>query len=252
MPHSGSLRTLVLSYRFWKQEYAGDKTIVGRTLQLNHENYTIVGVMPSRFAFTETVGNATFIYPGLQPELRDSSLRIKLKPGVSLATADVGELQTYLNQSKKETPEHFPASFRVAVQPIIEPYLHRTGPTLALLFASVVILLLIGCANCSVLLLARGEARHHELAIRSAIGASRFRMIRQLLIEACAISFAAAAIGVALSYWLAALPFATHAKRVSTGSPHYHQSPDPRVLDQRCPNGECSFRSFSRAAPVKT
>jgi predicted permease len=206
VPQSGQpTNAVVLSYRYWKQRYNGDRTIVGRTLQLNHENYTIVGVMPSRFTFTETVGNADIYIPWTSTQTPGFFPWIKLKPGVSLASADA-EFQAYLNQFKKETPEHFPASFRVAVQPIIEPYVHRTGPTLVLLFASVVILLLIGCANCSVLLLARGEARNHELAIRSAIGASRFRMIRQLLIEACSISFAAAAIGVALSYWLAALP----------------------------------------------
>jgi predicted permease len=206
VPESGSpTNVVVLSYRYWKQHYSGDKTIVGRTLQLNHENYTIVGVMPSRFTFTETVGNADVYIPWTTTRTPGFFPWIKLKPRVSVATANA-EFQAFLNQFKKETPKHFPESFRVAVQPIVEPYVHRTGPTLALLFASVVILLLIGCANCSVLLLARGEARHHEFAIRSAIGASRFRMIRQLLIESSAISFAAAAIGVAVSFWLAELP----------------------------------------------
>jgi predicted permease len=75
-----------------------------------------------------------------------------------------------------------------------------------LLFASVLLLLLIGCANCSILLFARGEARQHEFAMRSALGASRFRMVRQLLVESLAISCTGAAIGVAASFWLAALP----------------------------------------------
>ncbi|HTU49082.1 MAG TPA: ABC transporter permease [Acidobacteriaceae bacterium] len=204
VPDSGqSTNVVVLSYRFWKDHYSGDKTtIVGRTLQLNHKNYTIVGVMPSRFTFTETVGNADVYIPWTPTRAGALFPWIKLKAGVSLATANA-EFQSLLNQFKQETPKHFPAAFRVSVQPIIEPYIHRTGSTLALLFASVVVLLLIGCANCSVLLLARGEARHHELAIRSAIGASRFRMVRQLLIEAFAISFAGTAMGVAASFWLA-------------------------------------------------
>ncbi len=130
---------------------------------------------------------------------------IKLKPGVSLSVANA-EFQSFLNQFKKETPKHFPALFHVSVQPIIEPYVHRTGRTLALLFASVIVLLLIGCANCSILLFAYGESRQHELAIRSAVGASRFRIVRQLLIESLAISCAGAAIGVAASFWLAGLP----------------------------------------------
>jgi predicted permease len=206
VPDSGqATNVVVLSYRFWKDQYSGDKTIVGRTLQLNHENYTIVGVMPSRFTFTETVGNADVYMPWTPTRAGALFPWIKLKVGVSLATANA-EFQSLLDQYKKETPKHFPVSFRVSVQPIIEPYVHRTGRTLALLFASVVLLLLIGCANWSVLLLARGEARHHELAIRSAIGADRFRITRQLLIESFAISFAGAAMGVVASFWLAELP----------------------------------------------
>ncbi len=206
VPDTGQpTNVVVLSYRFWKEHYSGDRTIVGRTLQLNHENYTIVGVMPSRFTFTETVGNADVYIPWTSTRTPGFFPWIKLKPGVSLATANA-EFQSFLNQFKQETPKHFPASFRVSVQPIIEPYIHRTGRTLALLFASVILLLLIGCANCSVLLLARGEARHHELAIRSAIGASRFRMVRQLLVESLAISFTGAAMGIVASFWLAGLP----------------------------------------------
>jgi ABC-type antimicrobial peptide transport system permease subunit len=123
----------------------------------------------------------------------------------NLAAANA-EFQSFLNQFKQETPKHFPAAFYVSVQPIIEPYVHRTGRTLVLLFASVILLLLIGCANCSIILLARGESRQHELAIRSAIGASRCRIVRQLLIESLAISCTGAVIGVAASYWLAELP----------------------------------------------
>ena len=86
------------------------------------------------------------------------------------------------------------------------PYQQETGRTLTLLLAGVVLLLIIGCANCSILLLARGRTRQHELAIRSAIGASRWRIVRQLLVEAVVISCTGAVLGVAASYWLAKLP----------------------------------------------
>jgi predicted permease len=196
---------VVLAYKFWQRKYNNDPKVVGQVLQLNHENYTIIGVMPKRFAFTETVGNVDVYIPWTSTRFPHLLPWIKLKPGVSLATANA-EFQSFLNQFKQETPKHFPAAFHVSVQPIIEPYVHRTGHTLTLLFASVVLLLLIGCANCSILLLARGESRQHELAIRSAIGASRFRIARQLLIESLAISCTGAAIGIAASYWLAELP----------------------------------------------
>ncbi len=196
---------VVLAYKYWQSKYGGDPKIVGRMLQLSHENYTIVGVMPRRFTFTQTVSNVDVYIPWTATRSPVLFPWIKPKPRVSLAAANA-EFQSFLNQFKQETPKHFPASFQVSVQPIAEPYIHRTGRTLALLFASVVLLLLLGCANCSILLLARGESRQHELAIRSAIGASRFRIVRQLLVESLAISCAGAAIGVAMSFWLAQLP----------------------------------------------
>lgn len=196
---------VVLTSKYWQSKYDGDLGIVGHTLQLNHENYTIVGVMPRRFTFTQTVSNVDVYIPWTAARCPNLFPWIKLKPGVNRGAANA-EFQSFLEQFKRETPKHFPASFHVSVQPITEPYIHHSGPTLALLFASVVLLLLIGCANCSILLLARGESRQHELAIRSAIGASRFRIVRQLLIESLAISCAGAAIGAAVSFWLARLP----------------------------------------------
>jgi predicted permease len=196
---------VVLTYKYWQSKYDGDTGIVGHKLQLNHENYTIVGVMPRRFTFTQTVSNVDVYIPWTATRCPNVFPWIKLKPGVNLAAANA-EFQSFIEQFKRETPNHFPASFQVSVQRIAEPYIHQSGTTLALLFASVVLLLLIGCANCSILLLARGESRQHELTIRTAIGASRFRIVRQLLVESFAISFAGAVIGVFASLWLARLP----------------------------------------------
>jgi predicted permease len=111
-----------------------------------------------------------------------------------------------VRQFAKQHPERFPDHWHLALQPIIVPYQQETGHTLTLLLAGVVLLLIIGCANCSILLLARGRTRQHELAIRSAIGASRWRIARQLLVEAVVISCTGAVLGVAASYWLAKLP----------------------------------------------
>ncbi len=96
-----------------------------------------------------------------------------------------------LEQFAKETPDHFPKKFRVHVRGLNEQYVEHLGQSLFLLFGAVALLLLIGCANVSILLLARGTARQHELAIRSAIGASRWRIQRQLLTEALALSLRA-------------------------------------------------------------
>ena len=196
---------VVLSYKYWNQRFGGDMAVVGHSIDLDHQSYTIAGVMPSRFAFTETVGNADVFIPWNPTRSGWILPWIKLKPGVTPEAADA-ELQSFLNKFKQETPQHFPDFFHVNVQPITAPYVHRLGKTLTLLFASVVFLLLIGCANCSVLLLARGEARQQELSIRSAIGAGRFRIVRQLLIESLAMALAGAVLGTPLSYWLAKLP----------------------------------------------
>ncbi len=200
-----SQNVVVISYKYWNQRFGGDRSVIGHALDLDHQSYIIAGVMPSRFAFTQTVGNVDVYIPWNPTRSPAIFPWIKLRPGVTPESANA-EFQSFLNKFKQETPQHFPDSFHVSVQPITAPYVRRLGQTLTLLFASVVFLLLIGCANCSVLLLARGEARLHELSIRSAIGAGRFRIVRQLLIESLAIAFASAALGTALSYWLAKLP----------------------------------------------
>lgn len=200
-----SQNVIVLNYKYWQRRFGGDRTVIGHMLDINHESFTIIAVMPPRFSFTETVGNVDSYIPWSASRTPALLPWIKLKPGVTPAMANA-EFQAYLNRFQQETPLHFPKQFRANVEPITAPYMRRTGHMLAMLFVSVVFLLLIGCANCSVLLLARGEARQHELSIRSAIGASCFRMIRQLLVESLTIAFSGAALGTALSYWLAKLP----------------------------------------------
>ncbi len=205
-------RIVVLNYKFWRRHYNGNAAIVGHTLQLNHEDYTIVGVMPRRFAFNDTFGTSDIYLP--RNLLHDSvhplvqwpyTPWIKIRADVSRATADA-ELGAIVHQFAKDYPARFPKRFHLQLQPIVVPYEQNTGAMLALLFAGVVLLLLIGCANCSILTLARGASRQHELAVRSALGASRWRIVRQLLVESVVISFVGAALGVAASYWLAKLP----------------------------------------------
>ena len=121
---------------------------------------------------------------------------------------DVGQCGTGRNCAAicQGDAEAFPGTISSDLQPIVVPYQQSMGKTLLLLFLGVLLLLLIGCANCSLLLLARGVARQHEFAMRSALGASRWRMVRQLLVESMVISFAGTIFGVALSAILARLP----------------------------------------------
>src|SRR6516225_4240947 len=129
----------------------------------------------------------------------------KLKPGVSHAAVDA-QFQPLFTEFAKETPTHFPnEAFRVTARGLNEHFVRRLGPTLYLLLGSVAMLLLIGCGNVSILLLARGTAREHEFAVRSAVGAGRLRLVRQLLTESLVLSLTGALLGVLLAYKLVAI-----------------------------------------------
>jgi len=188
----------VLSYKFWQRHYNSDPNVLGKTLQLVHKNYTVIGVAASRFTWDDVD-----VYLPLkitQDKVLGYYCGIRLKPGVTHEQAN-GALQPLMNQFAKETPRHFPPDgFRMNVHGLNDDFLQQLGGALALLFCAVGLLLVIGCGNVSILLLARGTARLHEFAVRSAIGATRRRMIRQLLTESLSLSLTGAALGVALAY----------------------------------------------------
>src|SRR5213078_1284458 len=122
-----------------------------------------------------------------------------LRPGANLEQASA-ELQPLIEEFAKQAPTQYPDKFKVKVRSIVEVYARPLGPTLYLLLGAVASLLLIGCANVSILLLARGTERQHELAVRAAVGADRLRMIRQLLTESLGIATAGALLGVLLAW----------------------------------------------------
>jgi len=187
---------VVLGYKFWQKRYGGRADIVGSTLQLVHKTYTIVGVMPPRFTWQ---GGDVYL-PLKMADARDQTYGIclRLKAGVTYARANA-ELQPLLEQFAKETPQRFPSAFRVRIRGLNEWVVTNLGGTLNLLFAAVALMLLIGCGNVSILLLARGAARQQELAVRAAIGAPRGRVIRQLLTESLGLSICGALAGVLLA-----------------------------------------------------
>jgi predicted permease len=208
---NGGHPVVVLNYRFWQRHFGGDPHVIGRTLEMNHAPYTMIGVMPRSFAFNDMTDVADVYLPAtLMQHLPDVRVPvylpwIKLRPHVTPAAAK-SVLEPIMDEFAKQDLGRLPDNLHLGVQPILWIFRENTGPTLKLLLAGVVLLLIIGCANCSILLLARGRTRQHELAIRKAIGASRWRIVRQLLVEAIVISLTGAALGVAASYWLAKLP----------------------------------------------
>ena len=192
----------VLGYQFWQRHYNGDPNIVGKKIQLVHKSYEIIGVARPRFTWGD--GEVYLPLKLTADPARTYFPMTRLKPGVTRAAANA-ELQSLLEQFAKQTPSHFPEHFHVTLAGLNDHFVQRIGGTLYLLLAAVALLLLIGCGNVSILLLARGPARQHELAVRSALGAGRSRIVRQLLTEALMLSLGGAAIGVALANGLVKL-----------------------------------------------
>jgi predicted permease len=192
----------VLGYQFWQRHFNSDPGVIGKSLQLTHKAYTIVGVVPQRFTWGD--GDVYLPWKFTNDPARSVEPEIRLKAGVTHAAANA-EFQTFLEQFAKETPTHFPEHFKTTIHGLNDDFLDRLGGTLNLLFGAVALLLLIGCANVSILLLARGTNRQHEIAVRSAIGASRSRLIRQLLTESLLLSFTGTLFGILLGYKLLAL-----------------------------------------------
>ena len=194
---------VVLSFAFWQRHFGGSPDVLGKTLGMAHKSYTIVGVLPPRFAWT-----LADVYLPLKVTNDPRRLlwisSVKLKAGVGLDVAEA-ECQGLLGQFAKETPEHFPGMFRIHVERLIDGYGNSLEQTLNLLFGAVALLLFIGCANVSILLLARGTSRQHELAVRAAVGATRNRIVRQLLTESLVLSLGGATLGILLAYGTVAL-----------------------------------------------
>ena len=192
----------VIAWRFWQRHFHGSPTALGQVLELDHKKYTIVGIAPPRFTWY-----SDDVYVSLKFTSNPGLLYITmpfLKPGVTKAQADEA-LQPVMEEFARETPKRFPEHFRVQLKGLNDWVVESLGGTLYLLLGAVALLLAIGCGNVSILLLARGTAREHELAVRTAVGAGRQRIVRQLLTEALVLAVTGAALGVALAFGLVKL-----------------------------------------------
>jgi predicted permease len=193
---------VLLSYKFWRKHYLSNPDVLGYTLQLDHKNFKIVGVAAPRFAWGD--GDVYLPLKLMRDPGRTSVINLVLRPGISPAAADAA-LQPLVEQFASYMPNDFPDVFKVHVQGLNDWVVSSLSGTLYLLFGAVMLLLAIGCGNVSILLLARGTARQHELAVRTAIGAGRLRIIRQLLTDSLLLAAIGAALGVLTSYGALAL-----------------------------------------------
>jgi len=199
----------VLSYLFWKKQFNASRDVIGKSIEIDHKLYTVIGVASPRFTWGDSDVYVPFV-PNADPKMYRNSF-IKLKPGYTLEQARA-ELEPLILQWRDRDPNGYPKVAHIKVVTLNEQVLGQFSGTLLLLFGAVTLLLLIGCANVSILMLARGAARMHELALRSSMGASRGRIMRQMLTESVLLSLIGAAIGIGLAFgavkWIAtALPY---------------------------------------------
>lgn len=193
---------VVLSHKFWMRHFSGDPSVVGKTMRLNQKPnqkpYQIIGVMPEHFGW---LGVDLYQPASLSNDPKKLyGIVVKLKPGVS-SLAGSEAVQPLFQQFAKAFPDNFPKeSFKVALSSLLDLANVQIRQTLFLLFGAVFLLLLIGCTNVSILLLARGTSRQHELAVRTAVGASASRLLRQLLTESLLLAFAGTLLGVIFAY----------------------------------------------------
>lgn len=208
-------RVVVLSYHLWESAFHGDRGIIGRDISLDKRNYTVVGVMPAGFVFPMEGDPPelwrTFAADGetTDPKEPPSTAQrgahflqgvARLKPGVSIETAreELNVITRNLAAQYPDTNKKFPSAL---VIPELEHLVGRNRTQLVILLVSVAVVLLIACLNVANLLLVRASGRSREIALRAALGASRMRVIRQMLTESLVLGITGAVLGVPLAWW---------------------------------------------------